>query len=292
MKSHLINDSFFRFREIHSMVNEMQEISRKNEINMLSGLSFRDNMEKIKKFNSFSIQQNNNNNLLTSHHKGNQLLGGFQSVIDIANLHTQSLAHFNILNSALNSISSHILSILEHQNKWPLITDTQETTIQLVSINERIINDNAPTKADLIEWKKTLQKIEKSINKTEHPYKKTLNKFFKISSYLFSLYSVLGTPILNPKHATEQEINAILIKHISKYRTQLKDIIEYRITKRKCKVFSEPSLQSKILKTIPLLIEVTVLQTTEEWTLISYYELNDTLLQTGWIMKNNLKDNM
>lgn len=217
-----------------------------------------------------------------------QLFGNLRSITEAIN---NNQAVFNQINSwqfAISGISGQLAAIAASQKKWNLIDDFEEITEEAVSLNERIFDENGVTKEGLNELKAFFQRIEIKVDKIDADANALFWKLLALLSFILGFMSEARNWLPKPEYATKQEVEIVIKEQFGIYEKKLKENKEFRITSRVCKVMSKPRLKSLVIEKLPIDFEVTVLQVHHKWVYVSYFDPDDNLPQTGWVMKKHL----
>jgi hypothetical protein len=202
------------------------------------------------------------------------------------------------LNVALSGISAKIAEIAIQQKNWSILEDFETVTEKALEFSETI--DNSSEKEQQRQFE-----ILQSLVVTFYRKHKTLGisalKVVEIFIIIITLHQYYDFLKIKPELATKENIQEItekqdsflkeqdsiskFIKHINQ---QLKEAKQYRITNRICKVKLKPKIRTLTLNKLPVNFEVIVIQIHHKWVYVSYFDKNDNLPQTGWILKKYL----
>ncbi|CAM1363328.1 conserved protein of unknown function [Tenacibaculum soleae] len=226
---------------------------------------------------------------ITKHQE--QYLNSFKPIAEIMKAHSSAFTQINSLNFALKGISAQIATIASQQQRWNLIDDFEEVTEQTIEFTEKL--DSKLTEEQKREFQVLLDLVFVFIKKH-----KTLGVFSLLIIDIFlrfagfhQYYDFLKE---KPNLATKEDIKSINIKQdssiyfIKEISKQLKEVKEFRITNRECLVKLKPKKRTSILTKLPLGFEVILIQVHHKWVYVSYFNPEDNLPQTGWIMKKYL----
>ncbi|CAM1346963.1 hypothetical protein [Tenacibaculum insulae] len=284
--------------QISKMLKSQERVMKQlSDLNMASKLSYPglDAINKI--FKSYNFPQNNlipKTTIqafasITKHQE--QYLNSFKPIAELMKTHSSAFAQINSLNFALKGISAQIATIASQQERWNLIDDFEEVTEQTIEFAEKL--DRKLTEEQKREFQVLLDLVFVFIKKH-----KTLGVFSLLIIDIFlrfagfhQYYDFLKE---KPNLATKEDIKSLNIKQdssiyfIKEISKQLKEVKEFRITNRECLVKLKPKKRTSKLTKLPLGFEVILIQVHHKWVYVSYFNPEDNLPQTGWIMKKYL----
>jgi hypothetical protein len=220
-----------------------------------------------------------------------QYLNSFKPIAEIMKTHSSAFAQINSLNFALKGISAQIATIASQQQRWNLVDDFEEVTEQTIEFTEKL--DRELTEEQKREFQVLLDLVFVFIKKH-----KALGVFSLLIIDIFlrfagfhQYYDFLKE---KPNLATKEDIKSLNIKQdssvyfIKEISKQLKEVKEFRITNRECLVKLKPKKRTSVLTKLPLGFEVILIRVHHKWVYVSYFNPEDNLPQTGWIMKKYL----
>jgi hypothetical protein len=217
-----------------------------------------------------------------------QLFGSLRSITELINKNQVVFNQINSWQFAISDISGQLAVIAASQRRWDLIDEFEEITEEVVSLNERIFDDNGVTRERLDELKEFFQRIESKIDKIDTDANSLFWKLLTILGFILAVVSEIRNWLPQPEYATKQEVEAIIKEQFSIYGKKLKEEKEFRITNRICKVMSKPQMKSLVIAKLSVDFEVVVLNVNHEWVYVQFFNYKDGLPQTGWIMKKYL----
>ncbi|SOU87113.1 hypothetical protein [Tenacibaculum dicentrarchi] len=216
--------------------------------------------------------------------KNSRLFEGMNSALALSKSLTTAIEIPN-LQLALSGLSAQLAKIASSQQKWDILEDFDEITEEVVSINDRIIEEEGLSNENLEYLNEFLNRIEVKINNQEKSSSAIFWKVLALISFILAITSEIRNWTPKPEFATQEEVDKTITKHFTYFEKKLKEQKEYRITNRKCKVFLKPKSKSKVVVNIEKGFEFVVLNINHKWVYISYLNPNDNLPETGWIMK-------
>lgn len=130
---------------------------------------------------------------------------------------------------------------------------------------------------------------------------KNYNLYIQLLLAIYPIIASFVSPAATPEDIIKSEekiiyelktSNTDLSEKIEKLReefhSQQLSKTEHRTTNQKCKVKFKPFKNSKIITTIPIGYEVEVIEIKQDWVHISFTDINDNFLITGWVMMKYL----
>jgi len=240
----------------------------------------------------FAIPKSTIDTITSINRQHEQLFGNIKSITESLSKQNDIFAQINSLQFALSGISGHIAAIAAAQQNWGLLDDFEEVTEHAIEFSNSLTEtiDEAEEKRQfhiLLALVASFLARHKALGITSLLVIDILLRMASLHQY----YDFLQT---KPEAATRQDIiNAnikqdTVIEYIQEISKQLKQVDEYRITNRKCEVRLKPNLKTTIIDTLPVGLEIVVLQVHHKWIYASYFSPKDNLPQTGWIMKKYL----
>lgn len=223
----------------------------------------------------------------------------FQSLKMIADLSPRFLhthAQVNNIKFVLNGLSGRMATIAAVQRQWDLFDDLNVITEKVSEFVEEFENNRSWTD-------QTKAKLLTIFNETKNLCLK--NK--KVGAKVILILSTLAIPMgyhqyfdflkVKPEAATKEELRAFrqeVKKDINDIATEYSRLFsnvlreEYKITNRKCKVMLKPSNKSFAIAIIPKGFDLIVIQNHHEWAYVKFFNPEDNLPQTGWVLKKYL----
>lgn len=196
-------------------------------------------------------------------------------------------AHVSNLSKAMNSLSAQMAEVASYHKKWDLIDDFDEITEEVVSINDRIIEEEGLSNENFQTLNEFLNRIEIKIDNQDKGFSAIFWKLMTLVGLILAITAEIRNWTPKPEYATKEDIENTLTKHISNFDKKLKEQKEYRITDRKCKVFLKPKSKSNVIANFEQGFEFVVLNVNHKWIYVSYLNPNDSLPETGWVMKKH-----
>lgn len=218
---------------------------------------------------------------------GNQnsrLFEGMNSALEMSKSFTTAIEIPN-LQLALTGLSAQLAKIASSQQNWDILEDFDEITEEAVSINDRIIKEEGLSNENLEYLNDFLSRIGIKIDNQDKSSSAIFWKVLALISFILAITSEIRNWTPKPEFATQEEVDKTITRHFSNFEKKLKEQKEYRVTNRKCKVFSKPKSKSKVVINIEKGFEFVVLNVNHKWIYVSYLNPNDNLPETGWVMK-------
>jgi len=226
---------------------------------------------------------------INSHHE--QLYGSLKAITDSLKFQSPAIAQINNLHFAISGISGQMAAIAVQQKNWSIFEDYENLTEQTLEFTEAL-------NEELDEEQKRQFQILLSLVLSFLNKNKTLGVsallIIDIFLRLAGIHQYIDFLQVKPELATKEEVNQIGIKQdstvffIQQITKQLKQANEYRITNRPCLVKLKPKVKTMTLTKLPVGFDVIVIQIHHKWIYVSYFDPEDNLPQTGWIMKKYL----
>lgn len=218
-----------------------------------------------------------------------QIWTNLRGITDTLQFQSPAFTQINNLHFALSSISGQMAAIAAQQRNWSIFDDIENLTEQAIEFTETL-NDELDEEQKR-QFQALLSLVLSFLNKH-----KTLGvsalliidifiRFAGIHQYLDFLQE-------KPEPVTKEEVNRIELKQdstiyfIQQISKQLKQVNEFRVTNKSCKV--KLKTKTLTLTLLPVDFEVVVIQIYHKWVYVSYFDPKDNLPQTGWIMKKYL----
>lgn len=220
-----------------------------------------------------------------------QLFGGISAMTDALRIKSPAIAQINNLHFALSGISGQMAAIAAQQKNWTILNDFDQVTEQAIEFTETLTEEIDEEQKRQFQILMTL--VIAFLNKHKALGISALliiDIFLRFAAF-HQYYDFLKE---KPDLATKTEISQISIKQdsilhfIQEVNEQLRQAKEYRITMRTCEVKLKPKNKTIIITKLPKDFEVIVIQIQHKWVLVSYFDPNDNLPQTGWIRKKYL----
>lgn len=220
-----------------------------------------------------------------------KIFENFNYISKAIHLQPHGISQFKNLYSALSHISSNIATIAIQQNNWMVLDDYESITEQTLDFTEALHNESAEHNERLF------QTLLASVLSFYNKYKSAGISAMLIIDILLrctDIHQYLDFIEDKPEAATQLSIDQLshkqdsTIHFIRILNKHLKDVKEYRITNRSCKVMIKPKLKSITITNLPEAFEVIVIQVHHKWVYVSYFDPIDDLPQTGWILKKYL----
>lgn len=193
--------------------------------------------------------------------------------------------HVSNLSKAMNSLSAQMAEVASYHKKWDLIDDFEEITEEVVSINDRILEEKGLSNENFKALTEFLNRIEIKIDHKDKGISTILLKLMTLVGFILAITAEVRNWTPKPDYATKEDIENTITKHFSYFESKLKEQKEYRITNRKCKVFVKPKSKSNVIANFEEGFEFVVLNVKHKWIYVSYLNPKDNLPETGWIMK-------
>lgn len=271
---------------ITELTKSMQQHQRMFEKPTLSAIEAMTHALSIQ--TKFAIPQTTLDAITSINRQHEQLFGDIKSMTETLKVQSSAITQINSLNFALSGISGQIASIAAQQRNWSIIDDYEEVTEKAIEFSESL------TEKVTEEQKRQFQILLTLVSIFVKKY--GIQGLFIIDIILrfAGLHQYYDFLQQKPELPTKQEVNQITIKQdsviqfIMEVNKQLKIAKEYKITNRECKVNLKPKTQSLIVSKLPKNFELVVLQVNHKWVFVSYFDPEDNLPQTGWIMKKYL----
>ncbi len=220
-----------------------------------------------------------------------QLFGSMRTMTEAIKFQSPMLAHVKNLQSALTGISGQIALIAAQSRNWTIVTDFEQVTEQTIEFSETLTEEITP------EQQKQFQIILASVISFYQKNKKVGIWTFRVIE-VFLLFAALHQYFDflkdKPQIATKVEVDKISMTQDSIFQfmrlinEQLKKEDEYRITNRDCGVKLKPRSKTLTIAKLPKDFEVVVIQITHKWVYVSYFDADDNLPRTGWVLKKYL----
>lgn len=306
----LINQSNSLAKQFSGASQWIDVVKNNNLANMLSTSSMLSQMKKAATFNSDILNSNKkldylirvlvtdlNKNFLISDKTINTIFSIGNRQNDFlkklnSNFHNTTKfnalfsANFNNLQLALSGISRQVAAISAHQNNWAILDEFEKINEKALSISETIIDKTITN-----EQKLGLQElVEQIIAFLKSQKKFAVNALFFISVIVnfMNIHQYVDFIKEKPETVTKQDLIEFQTKIISEIVSKLKEQKEYRITRTKCFVMLKPKSKTLVVDTLPVDIEVVVLQTYHKWVFVSYVDIDSNFPKTGWVVKKYL----
>lgn len=273
-----------------SMASEIAKSMQKHQ-KMLENpaLSAIEEMSKSLNFQTkFAIPQSTLDALASINRQHEQLFGELRAMTEALKVQSPAIAQINNLNFALSGISGQIAAIAAQQKNWAIIDDYEEVTEQAIEFSESL------TEKITEEQKRQFQILLTLVSAFVKKYGVQALLIIDIILRFAGLHQYYDFLQQKPELPTKQEVNQIAIKQdsiiqfIGAVNEQLKNAREYRITNRECEVKLKPKNKTLAVSKLPKDFELVVLQVNHKWVLVSFFDPQDNLPQTGWIMKKYL----
>lgn len=275
----------------HNMMTEMGKHVKYQTMFAQSLSTFDAKVKSISLQSKFAIPQATFDaiNLINRHHE--QLIGGIKAMTEALKIQSPAITQINNLHFALISISGQIAAIAAQHRNWALIYDFEEVTEQTLEFTETLSEEI--TEEQQRQFRVLLTLVLSFLNRHKTLGISTLliiDIFLRFAG-IHQYYDFLKE---KPELPTKSEVNQIsitqdsVIHFIQIINEQLKQVKEYRITKRICEVKLKPKLKTITLTKLPINFTVIVIQIHHKWVYVSYFDPKDNLPQTGWVMKKYL----
>ena len=232
----------------------------------------------------FSLPSSTLDLLSSIGNQNNRLFEGLNSALTTLKPFTTTIKIPN-LQLALDGLSVQVAKMASSQKNWDILEDFDAITEEAVSINDRVIEEQGLSKENLEYLNNFLNRIEVKIDNQDKSTSAIFLKIIAIISFIIAITSEVRNWMPKPEFATQEEVDKTITKHFLKFEQKLKGQKEYRVTSRKCKIFSKPKLKSIVITNIEKGFEFVVLNVNHKWIYVSYLNPNDNLPETGWIMK-------
>lgn len=239
-------------------------------------------------FSQMAIPQTTFDAINSINKQHEMLFGRISAMTKALNTQSPAITQIRSLNFALSSISGQLAAIAARHKDWTIFNDFEEVTEQAIDFSESLIDEI--TEDQQKQFQVLLALISAFVIK--HKQKAIVGiRFLEIILVLYGFYAIFSP---KPELATQENIRQIdikqdtLIHYISLVHEQLKEVKEYRITNRKCEVKLKPRAKTLTLAKLPKDFEIIVIQIHHKWIYVSYFDTEDNLPQTGWIMKKYL----
>jgi hypothetical protein len=275
-----------------SGVNMMAEIAKsKQHQKMFSNptLSAIDAMSKSMSIQSkFAIPQTTLDAITSINRQHAQLFIGLRAMTEALRIQSPAIVQINNLNFALSSISGEIAAIAAQQRNWTIIDDFEKVTAQAIEFSESLTEE--VTEEQKRQFQVLLTLVSAFVKKNGVQTLLIIDIILRFAG-LHQYYDFLQQ---KPELPTKQDVNQIAIKQdsiiqfIEAVSEELKNAKEYRVTTRQCDVKLKPKTKTLTVSKLPKDFELVVLKVHHKWVLVSYFDPNDNLPQTGWIMKKYL----
>jgi hypothetical protein len=232
----------------------------------------------------FSLPSSTLDLLSSIGNQNNRLFEGLNSALTTLKPFTTTIEIPN-LQLALDGLSAQVAKMASSQKNWDILEDFDVITEEAVSINDRVIEEQGLSKENLEYLNNFLNRIEVKIDNQDKSTSAIFWKIIALISFIIAITSEVRNWMPKPEFATQEEVDKTITKHFLKFEQKLKEQKEYRVTSRKCKIFSKPKLKSIVITNIEKGFEFVVLNVKHKWIYVSYLNPNDNLPETGWIMK-------
>ncbi|MBS1775858.1 MAG: hypothetical protein JSS64_06205 [Bacteroidetes bacterium] len=220
-----------------------------------------------------------------------QLFGNIKAITEALKFQSPITAQINNLHFALNGISGQLATIAAQQRDWSLIDDFENITEQTLDFTDSITEEISDEQKRQFQVLLTLVATFLNKHKALGVYSLLIIDIFLRFAGVHQYYDFVKE---KPELATKKEVSQLNISqdsirfYIQEISEQLKEVKEYRITNRVCEVKLKPKSKTTTLVKLPENFEVVKIQVQHKWVLVSYFDPNDNLPQTGWIMKKYL----
>jgi len=220
-----------------------------------------------------------------------QLFGNIKAITEALKFQSPITAQINNLHFALNDISGQLATIAAQQRDWSLIDDFENITEQTLDFTDSITEEISDEQKRQFQVLLTLVATFLNKHKALGVYSLLIIDIFLRFAGVHQYYDFVKE---KPELATKKEVSQLNISqdsirfYIQEISEQLKEVKEYRITNRVCEVKLKPKSKTTTLVKLPENFEVVKIQVQHKWVLVSYFDPNDNLPQTGWIMKKYL----
>ena len=227
--------------------------------------------------------------LISKQHE--QLFGGIRAMAEALKVQSPAIVQINSLHTALSGISGQIAAIAAQQKNWTIIDDFEEVTEQALEFTETLSEELTEEKQRQFNALLTLALSFLNKHKALGISTLLIIDIFLRFAGIHQYYDFLRE---KPEPPTKSEVNKISIKQdsVSQFilaiEEKLKEVKEYRITNRICEVKLKPQSKTITLTKLPSDFTVIVIQIHHKWVYVSYFDPNDNLPQTGWVMKKYL----
>jgi len=236
----------------------------------------------------FAIPQTTLDAISSINRQHEKLFGGIREMTEALKIQSPALAQINNLNFALSGISGQIAAIAAQQRNWTIIDDFEEVTEQAIEFSESL------TEKVTEEHQRQFQILLTLVSTYVKKYGVQGLLIIDIILRFAGLHQYYDFLQQKPELSTKQEVNQIAIKQdsiiqfIGAVNEHLKTAKEYRISNRECEVKLKPKTKTLTVSKLSKDFELVVLRVNHKWVLVSYFDPNDNLPQTGWIMKKYL----
>lgn len=190
---------------------------------------------------------------------------------------------------ALERLSLQITKIASQQLDWNIVEEYEEITQEAIELSSAVIERDEQNIKRRIEVlldliKSLLTKAPESIVIT------TLNLFLMFASTHQYVDFLKNKPILATSEEVKQmrDQQEVIIQYMQEIKQKLGKAEKIRVTRVPCKVKLKPKTKSLTVAELSDCFEVEVLQVYHKWVFVSYYNDEDYLPQTGWILKKYL----
>lgn len=221
-----------------------------------------------------------------------QLLGSMKVITETLNFHSPILAQINNLHFALNGISGQIVTIAAQQSNWSLLNDFENVTEQAIDFTDTLTEEVSEEQKRQFQVLLTLVITYLNKHKALGVYSLLIIDIFLRFAGVHQYYDFVTH---KSELATKEEVNQLSIMqdsikyYIKEVADQLKQAEEYRITNKICEVKLKPKSKTITMVMLPKGFDVVKIQVNHKWVLVSYFDPNDNLPQTGWILKKYLE---
>lgn len=236
----------------------------------------------------FALPQTTLDAIVSIERQHKQIFGEIRTMTEAIKIPSPVLAQFNNLKFVLDGISGEIAAIASQHGDWTIIDDLEEITGQSIEFCESLTDEVTG------EQQRQFQSLFTLILMFIDKHKQKGNKILRLLEVILIFHQLYGIAFPGLELATREDIRQInihqdtIVPYINFVYGQIKQANEYRITNRECVVKLKPELNTLTLAKLPEDFEVIVIQVHHKWVYVSYFDLEDNLPQTGWIMKKYL----
>lgn len=226
---------------------------------------------------------------LDRHHE--QLFGQLRAMAGTLKIQSPAITQIKNLNYAATGISVQIAALGAYQKKWTIIEDFERVTERALEFTETLTEEVTEEQRRQFQVLLSLIFVFFKKNKSLGVSALLIIDIFLRFADIHQYYDFLTK---KPEQATKFDINRLSTKQdsilhfINLVSEQFKQVDEYRITNRSCKIKLKPKSKALTLAHLPEDIEVIVVQIHHKWVYVSFFDPIDNLPQTGWIKKKYL----
>lgn len=230
----------------------------------------------------------------------------FQSLDVIAKaspFHSHTSAQVNNLHFAIHGLSGQMAMIAAAQKQWDLFDDLKIFSEQVSSFTDTLENETDWTEEVKKKWSELLTFAKEVYEKNKQFGVKVILVLSAIST-VGGIHTYVDFLKAKPVPVTAKDLQLlrqeikndvnIEVNRVFEEHERLRDeaLKENRaVTIRKCNVMLRPKDRSYITATLPKEFELTVIQNQHKWAYVEFYNPDDNLPQTGWVLKKYLTSN-